>query len=456
MYTLIIEDSQGRTLPENISFDQGSYTIGRVDGNDIVLPSQSVSRSHARIFVANNKCYIDNLSSTNGVLVDNIPIKERTEIVHGSRIRIGEYTFYLEYKDQSDLNSGQEVLKTQIVSSGQGGYKIVRIMDKFAGEEFMLSEQTNTIGRTEDNYILLSDQSISRNHAKITNHGMIFAVIDLDSSNGTFVNNKKITGQCQLQPNDIVRFGNVSFVFVPASTRVDITQYANLKTNDNKMFLKLLGGMIIFILLIAIVAGVILHNKKVTDENNAAIAAEEAKAAKLEDFRTRLSKAETLYNDNQFNSALEIVRKLQEEWTNNPDTELLDLNGKLNKAIKDEMIIQEGNSKLSNNEFNAAIGKFKQIKEDSKSYEKAQELIKEAKLKSRLSKVNEALNYCDNHFNKLSPEDIKELCDAALELGSSELEQDKVKKTIEFLDQFASNKKSNLYKEAKECIDQLK
>ncbi|MBQ9396818.1 MAG: FHA domain-containing protein [Proteobacteria bacterium] len=453
MYTLIIEDSHGRPIAEPISFDQGSYTIGRVDGNDIVLPSQSVSRSHARIFVANNKCYIDNLSSTNGVLVNNVPIKERTEIVHGSKIRIGEYMFYLEYKDQSDMNSGQEVLKTQIVSSGQGGYKIVRIQDKFAGEEFMLSEQTNTIGRTEDNYILLSDQSISRNHAKITNHGMIFTVVDLDSSNGTFVNGKKVSNQCQLQPNDIVRFGNVSFVFVPASQRVDITQYANLKTNDNKLFLKLLAGMIVFILIIAVVAGVVLHNKKVESENNAAATAEAETTAKLNDFRNRLGKAETLYNDNQFIAAHEIVRKLQEEWTDNPDPELLELNGKLNKASKDEMIIQEGNTKMSNGEYSAAISKFKQIKEDSKSYDKAQELIKEAKLKNRLANYNKARNQCDD---ELSPETIKELCNATLELDNSEIEHEKTKETIEFLEPFASNKKSKVYKDAKDCIEQLR
>ena len=452
MYTLRIEVMRVRTINDKISFDQGSYNIGRVDGNDIILPSQSVSRSHARIFVANNKCYIDNLSSTNGVLVNNVPIKDRTEIVHGSKIRIGEYIFYLEYKDQSEMNSSQEVLKTQIVSSGQGGYKIVRIKDKFAGEEFMLSEQTNTIGRTEDNYILLSDQSISRNHAKITNHGMIYTVIDLDSSNGTFVNDKKISSQ-QLQPNDIVRFGNVSFVFVPASARVDITQYANLKTNDNKLFLKLLCGMIVLILIIAVVAGVILHHKKTVENDSIATASAEAEAAKLNDFRTRLGKAETLYNDNQFIAAHEIVRKLQEEWTNNPDPELLELNGKLNKATKDEMIIQEGTTKMSNGEFSAAISKFKQIKEDSKSFDRAQELIKEAKLKNRLANYNKARNQCDD---ELSSDSIKELCNATLELDNSEIEHEKTKETIDFLEPFASNKKSKVYKEAKDCIEQLK
>ena len=193
MYTLIIEDRHGRSAAE-ISFDQGSYTIGRVDGNDVVLPSNSVSRTHARIFVSNNKCYVDDLGSANGVHVNGTKIQARTEIKNGYKIRIGEYTLYLEYKDQNDMsNAGQDVLKTQIVSGGQSGYKIVRVADQFAGEEFMLSEASNTIGRTEENYILLSDSSISRNHAKIINQNLNYSVIDLGSSNGKFVNNKLIT-----------------------------------------------------------------------------------------------------------------------------------------------------------------------------------------------------------------------------------------------------------------------
>ena len=148
------------------------------------------------------------------MLVDGALIQDKTEIKNGSKIRIGEYTLYLEYKDQKEMNAGQDVLKTQIVSGNESGYKLVRVGDKFAGEEFMLTEASNSIGRTEDNYILLTEDSISRNHAKIVNVNLNYFVVDLGSSNGTFVNNKKIQGQVPLHGGDLIRFGSdVSFVF---------------------------------------------------------------------------------------------------------------------------------------------------------------------------------------------------------------------------------------------------
>ena len=265
MYTLIIEDRSGRSAAE-ISFDQGTYTIGRVDGNDVVLPSSSVSRTHARIFVDNNKCYIDDLASANGVFVDGIKCSDRTEIKNGSKIRIGEYTLYLEYKDQNALNNGQEILKTQIVSGEQSGYKIVRVGDNFAGEEFMLSEESNTIGRTEDNYILLSDSSISRNHAKIVNSNMTFKVVDLNSSNGTFVNHKKVQREQILQSGDLIRFGNISFVFVPAAQLVDVRQYARQSQSSK---LPIIMAAIFVLLLICIITAVLftkLKSEEVDDQ----------------------------------------------------------------------------------------------------------------------------------------------------------------------------------------------
>ncbi|MFW5967111.1 MAG: FHA domain-containing protein, partial [Persicimonas sp.] len=60
MYTLTIEDSNGQ-VAEQFSFDHGSYVIGRLDTCDIVLPSTSVSREHARIFVENDRCFVEDL-----------------------------------------------------------------------------------------------------------------------------------------------------------------------------------------------------------------------------------------------------------------------------------------------------------------------------------------------------------------------------------------------------------
>ncbi|MDR1813337.1 MAG: FHA domain-containing protein [Tannerella sp.] len=65
-----------------------------------------------------------------------------------------------------------------------------------------------TIGRDTDNDIQVSDSKASRHHVQIISNGGEFRIVDLNSSNGTFVNNFKINHETVLQANDIVRVGN--------------------------------------------------------------------------------------------------------------------------------------------------------------------------------------------------------------------------------------------------------
>jgi pSer/pThr/pTyr-binding forkhead associated (FHA) protein len=68
-----------------------------------------------------------------------------------------------------------------------------------------------TIGRSHENDITINDERVSRNHLQIVqdNNGNVSAV-DLGSTNGTFVNEQRITGTVQLQPNDTVKIGNTA------------------------------------------------------------------------------------------------------------------------------------------------------------------------------------------------------------------------------------------------------
>ena len=412
MYTLIIEDHNGHSAAE-ISFDQGSYTIGRVDGNDVVLASNSVSRSHARIFVSNNKCYIDDLGSANGVLIDGVQIKERTEIRHGSKIRIGEYTLYLEYKDQADLNSGQDILKTQIVSGEQSGYKIVRVGDKFGGEEFTLSEASNSIGRTEDNYIMLSDSSISRNHAKIVNTGMVFKVIDLNSSNGTFVNNKKLPsgGESVLRNGDLVRFGNLSFVFVPTSQNVDPRQYVQNRTDTRRLFVIVFGIIIMLLIVVVIISFYLLHAGAPAD-NATQDNAKELSAAR---FETQIDDAEKYYKDARFQLAQDLIEPLLKS---HPDNERIStLSKKIQFELDNEKYINEASALIDNRKFEDAIEKLHHVDSDSMLYDKAQEQIKESKHRINVMNYNDARSKCDDDVNT---ECIEDLCEAAQKLGESD------------------------------------
>ncbi len=75
------------------------------------------------------------------------------------------------------------------------------------GAEYPL-EAGLTIGRARANGIALSDQFVSYMHARVFPNGQFFFIEDLGSTNGTFVNGRKIDGQAQLKVRDEVRFGD--------------------------------------------------------------------------------------------------------------------------------------------------------------------------------------------------------------------------------------------------------
>jgi len=88
----------------------------------------------------------------------------------------------------------------------------VKIVDgPGAGADYEF-EQAVILGRLDSNDIPIRDAKASREHAKIYKQGGRFAVVDLNSSNGTFVNGKQVTKQV-LEHDDEISIGTVVMRF---------------------------------------------------------------------------------------------------------------------------------------------------------------------------------------------------------------------------------------------------
>lgn len=72
----------------------------------------------------------------------------------------------------------------------------------------------NTIGRAEDSDIVINNPYLSSKHAIITKQGRKITIQDLNSTNGTFVNGKKIKRPFTLKENDEISLGSVKFLFI--------------------------------------------------------------------------------------------------------------------------------------------------------------------------------------------------------------------------------------------------
>ncbi len=75
------------------------------------------------------------------------------------------------------------------------------------GKTFPLEGDAITIGREAGNTIVINDAEVSRKHAQLMFQGGKYIVTDIGSTNGTFVNGQRVTGQHVLQPGEIISLG---------------------------------------------------------------------------------------------------------------------------------------------------------------------------------------------------------------------------------------------------------
>ena len=75
------------------------------------------------------------------------------------------------------------------------------------GYRYPISHQGLSLGRAVDNDVVLNDTETSRHHASIQVHEEQACLYDLESSNGVFVNEGRISGPYRLQSGDVIRLG---------------------------------------------------------------------------------------------------------------------------------------------------------------------------------------------------------------------------------------------------------
>lgn len=66
--------------------------MGRADECDLVLPSQNVSRKHARVFIYQNEPYVQDLGSRNGLFVNGVRVQQQG-LQNGDTLTMGEFVF---------------------------------------------------------------------------------------------------------------------------------------------------------------------------------------------------------------------------------------------------------------------------------------------------------------------------------------------------------------------------
>ena len=181
---------------------KAEVSIGRDPRNDIVIDDDTVSREHAMLLYQNGKFTLRDLGSSNGTYVNDKKIMEAV-ISNGDMVRFGQATF--KFQLPRTAGSGQR-------ATGSAELKPVAWLIGEKGVKHPLRLGKNTIGREEDNTVILGDTAVSRHHAVLYVEKNAFTIQDLGSSNGTFVNGERMgAGRVRIKPGDSVRFGTQGF-----------------------------------------------------------------------------------------------------------------------------------------------------------------------------------------------------------------------------------------------------
>ncbi|MDV4266046.1 FHA domain-containing protein [Acinetobacter seifertii] len=103
-------------------------------------------------------------------------------------------------------------------------WKLQAITGEITGQEITV-DRDMLVGRHQDADLLLQAAEISRRHAALLLKDQLLWVQDLNSSNGTFVNDIRIEQEKQLHDGDIVQFASFKFsVLAPAQKITDLPE----------------------------------------------------------------------------------------------------------------------------------------------------------------------------------------------------------------------------------------
>ena len=83
------------------------------------------------------------------------------------------------------------------------------------GSRYLISEERTSIGRSPESEIFLDDVTVSRSHAVIERNGSTFALNDLGSLNGTYINNQSLKTS-PLTSGDEIQIGKFHLIFISA------------------------------------------------------------------------------------------------------------------------------------------------------------------------------------------------------------------------------------------------
>lgn len=207
---------------------EGEHVVGRTDG-DIIIANPYLSRKHARLRVAEGRVFLTDLGSTNGTFLDGERLKpgEEREITVSSKLRFAELGASLlraseiheaAYAGQEAQEPSEEKITEPSILEEGAKAELAEVFSPWqvlvGGEVKPLAFGQIRIGRKpERNDIAFpEDRYVSGEHLILDADLDYLRAKDLNSTNGTIINGKKIEPNVwvDLADGDEIKIGQTS------------------------------------------------------------------------------------------------------------------------------------------------------------------------------------------------------------------------------------------------------
>jgi pSer/pThr/pTyr-binding forkhead associated (FHA) protein len=212
---------QGRLKGRQYRIESARAFMGRSEECPVGLFGDlKVAPRHAVIERRGADYTIRNLAVADGTFVNGNRI-ETVDLHDNDRINVGGYQLSFHLRQGSMAVRQQTTLAADRPSELHVATRLAGAraqvdgpcLEDTAGQRFPVKPGAATsLGRALDNDIVVSHSSVSRHHASIEAQNGAFQLKDLNSQNGTFVREQRVTN-ARLSDGDAVRFGDAPFTF---------------------------------------------------------------------------------------------------------------------------------------------------------------------------------------------------------------------------------------------------
>ena len=210
------------TKPETI--------LGRDAAADIVLEAAAVSRRHARILRQGEQFFLEDLASSNGTFLNERRLDQRSLLAPGDRIRLGR-TVSLTFQapqgskaispsastpapQETALEGDPHAVETLFAQEAlfsapeEPPYLDIAIAGS-PPQSYPLQAETLSLGRAEDNDLVIASKIVSRHHARLERTPAGYQIVPLpEASNPVLFEGRPLTQPRPLQHGDLLRIGS--------------------------------------------------------------------------------------------------------------------------------------------------------------------------------------------------------------------------------------------------------